>query len=339
MNTPLDLLPNIRVKELKQEQKVNELPKNNRVKTKSFELETYNVIQELVKHNIPNWQQFHESTEKSYPEITNNSSTTNSLWNILGNSKILHQFLEKYKKSIDKKDIDSYAALILRTQRFRLKFYVIKRLNRLTPIPYFAITQKIEEIEKDLQKHIIRLDLDAVPDNGPKITFSSTISLIAKLLTNLEAQYKSLLPGIVTAFQIDLSFPAIHSTGITNALNSIAPIGFIGIQSDYYYIVRLLLSPQPLSMFNSLQQHQWDSYLKEFDLIFRLFYTNPNRPINLSLLMEKKITINVPFTKFMASTSTSSNSFSRIINAINVMVPVLWVSLLVHINSLENPKV
>lgn len=229
----------------------------------------------------------------------------------------------------------SIAFLYLRCRRTRLKTYIVYLLLKNTKSRDFVLNQRFFVILENIQKNLLHIDFKNLPEKGPSITLSTTIALIVKQLQEVEVLMKQLLPGLAQSYKI----PLIHAStvpAITNALLEIAPIGFKGKETDYYYIIRLIPCGSP--MFNKTQQTQWGTYLNEFFTVLQ-FCVNV-KTIDFSAIVNNDRTINLPVEEFMISDKCSNNTFSRLINAFNKIMPIVWMiswnSLLLNEPKTEN---
>lgn len=223
------------------------------------------------------------------------------------------------------------SALWLRIIRFKLKFTVLKTILILQSPNSNLLLQKFNEILQRLKYRKVHVDFNNIPENGPTITFESTIKLITNELMFAEAQLRLLFTPILALYRItneSIDLP-LHPS-ILQVLNVLAPPGLTNIEKDFYYIIRLLIN-NGHSSFTDLQKKQWLSLTVEIkSLLHFLFLYPPDQIPPLTLLMtDSSQLINLRFDKFSALSSISKNTYSRIINATTHFILMLYCTMLV----------
>lgn len=291
-------------------------------------LSTYNPIEEISSHKV---QLYHEAIMEESKELFTISQIKHpadkrSIYDFLYDDcaiELLSRYMDEIKKSMTPEIYTStkksIASLYLRCKRTRLKIYIVYKLLKNTNSREFVLNQRFHLIFENIKKKIVHIDFKNLPEKGPSITLSTTIALIVKQLQEVEVLLKQLLPGLVESYKLPLIHPG-AVPAIINALTEIAPVGFKGKETDYYYLIRLILSGSP--MFNKTQQAQWNTYLNEFYGVLQ-FCVNV-KTIDFSALVSNDRTINVPIEEFLASDKCSNNTFSRLINAFNKIMSIVW---------------
>jgi hypothetical protein len=307
-----------------------------------FELTKYdpfNEILNLVQTKFPDYEKYLlvylEESIKPAPE------GREYLYNFVINESVLvKHFSDKIKQITDKAQHQAnstkLAALIVRIKRFILKYGTTCYLYDIAPRKSVAIKNKLIQIKDELKKRSVMINFDlTIPtkdevlnSSSKSITLISTVNLISKLLIELENTIKELLPGLHQMHYLPIMdvFRAHH---MINALQSIAPIGFKGVENDSYYISRLLLKPD-LIRFNVVQQKQIQGYLEELEVIYRFSFIALDAIFTLDFLVDGPVTINMPVEKFINMSVCSKNTFSRLINALNKFTFDSWRLILIH---------
>lgn len=155
------------------------------------------------------------------------------------------------------------------------------------------------------------------------------------MMSNIDKDLLSLLPSILTPFDVDPEASLLDSSVIKNALLDIAPAGFSGIEFDNYYIIRLLFEKQP-SMFNEVQLKQWQSYVTNWYLTFKLFLiiNESTSLLNFDCFYTQtknnKPIMNLSFPLFIKAKNCSNNTFGRLIHVMNHFSYTLWETAFFH---------
>jgi hypothetical protein len=297
------------------------------------------------------------------------------LWNFVRNSDAIDKYLtSKITKVSDKKNKDDITddvarkaeqeqrkiesnkikierdkvnAFITRTKRFRLKYVTIAYLINKAPRVVRGIEEKLKNIKNELQTRTVIINFSEPTNEDSKlsmennITLASTINLMSKYLIQMENTLKELLPGLLVGYNLPYTGKyqiKFISKKIMDALISAAPPGFEGVERDNYYILRLLYNPMIVN-FTADQRNQLECYLHELDLIFTFFLLDGETPsLDFTLLPTSKMSINIPFNKFVEQQPCSANTFGRIINAFNTFTVHSWALVLKHAaKCLEHP--
>ena len=98
--------------------------------------------------------------------------------------------------------------------------------------------------------------------------------------------------------------------------------------SDFWYLLYLMHLEKP-TFFNEEQLKQWSTYSKEF-WILSSFFTFDKRILDILTSISTRY-INVPVDIFKGATECSKNTFSRIINALEVFMPYAWVAVIASV--------
>jgi hypothetical protein len=199
--------------------KILESTKN--IEKPKFILDKNDIIAELCKikdttKNENYYNNINEHIKKTWKAIENNENGIDYIWNLLCDSEVLANNFKVYfpvnesgntvATNTSKKDIASFAALLIRIERFKLKLVVIELLISYSVVKIAALEHKLESIRTLLKQRKVYFD----PKVAPKIyeiTYASTITTIAKAISELEAQLREFLIPLTTAYKIQFSAP------------------------------------------------------------------------------------------------------------------------------------
>lgn len=234
---------------------------------------------------------------------------------------------------------DTVSAIMSRIFRTKFKLFVFYQMLDLTPNTSMLKKKYITLLKK---MAFMRFDLDFTKSKIAGVNATSTLNLIKKFLVQVEFELKTFLEPLHDLrhlVSLTIGHPTKdikHFSQLANALKTIAPRGFQGIEQDYYYVCRLLLDPQiEHEIFNEIQKKQWLTYKQElYSLLTFCTIDHPNGVEGLSNIMEafgsslgsskgNGTTINVPISKFITE-KCSNNTFSRFIHVLNYFLPVVW---------------
>lgn len=190
-------------------------------KKPKYILEQHDLIMDLKKiydttDNGNYYNAINQHILKTWKTIPNTESGTDYVWNLLCNTEILiNHFKIYFTQDKDgkmvlihksQKDVASFAALQIRIERFKLKMVIIEFLFSRSVVKLAAMAHKIESIRTLLKKRKIYFDAKMAPKIF-EVTYLSTITTIAKTISELEAQLREFLLALTTSYLIQFTRP------------------------------------------------------------------------------------------------------------------------------------
>ena len=327
---------------------------NNPKNEASFKLDSYNHLMEYFKNQVadPNTNQ----TQARIEAITNlfgdsiikkddGVTTVMELLTLPESSNQIKQLINLQ----DGQDARHKGSLLLRLHNFSLTLVCIFFFYQKAPIQSPTIKFSLDNITHSLVSREVYLDLTKSKiinfnQNGEKIppTHSMTINMITQFLISISKDLKVLLKPLLACYNNGESVSVFNYKNPPMSLlykKYIIP-DFTTAVPDYYYIFTLLANPDKITIFSDIQYKQWCTYKGELECLFHFMsicYNNSSIEKYNSFWEEffiffNKCTINQPFNKFM-NEPISNNTFSRVINVLNIMTPRIWQMTSVLINS------
>jgi len=334
----------------------NNKPVSATPKVAPFELQTFDILNEYILQTRSETQsaanlksvQYHYM--KYFKEsIIPSEPGTNSLYTILQNhdsyTLVITNLVAKLQNHITNDEslkiaimsaVKSSVALALRFNRFKLKLLVIGILmSKLGANHSIALKARYKNVLDTLLTTHIIVDIDKLNQQDDiRQQIKTMITNITTNLIPLDKILKDMIGPLLRFTSLDWKLPAVLHPAIRIALEDIAPFAFGGIEKDFHYICFLLLCPRPIKMFSELQNKQFLSYAQEIDFLFALLVSGAtvpgDRKLDLSLLMSDSNTINIPMAKFKDMDKCSNNTYSRIIESLNLFVYNCWYIVFSH---------
>lgn len=237
-------------------------------------------------------------------ELQSKNPPLGSFAQLISDPTGFHKLLQEQgeKKNPDESRFNTLTAISNRITRFRMKYYYISALVSKAPRTNLAINAKIAKIWVNLCKDKIILDPELAP-KGLTITMEMTANLIKRRLTTMESELKTLLNPITSLYDI----PEPHRIDFWNfpilldSLKQIAPVGFVGWECDYYYVLSLILDDNIATrIFSKDQFKQWLTFRGEIHHLLVFFRFGAITPETFSRFLTKDFHImNIPFNKFL----------------------------------------
>lgn len=308
----------------------------NKVNKPKFILEQYTLLAEVKKiHDTTNneniYTKINEHISNTWNPIPTTEEGIDTIWNLLCNKNKLSEHIKVYfpiTTNTTKKETASLEALLIRIERFKLKIVTLEVLESHATLKLAVIKHKMELIRTALKQKKIYFNAKAAPSVF-EVTYLSTISTIAKTISESEYQLREFLQPLTAAYKIVFTTYIFQEPKIVNAILSIAPPGFTGIEGDFYYILRLLQEPTLNTIFDENQLKQWNSYGNETVGLFSLLCLFPEVNLERLMLNLSRRIINQPY-KNITSTGISKHTFSLIVEVCNCLIPELWIIVLMH---------
>jgi hypothetical protein len=245
--------------------KILESTKN--IEKPKFILDKNDIIAELnkIKNTTDNgnyYNNINEHIKKTWKAIESNEKGIDYIWNLLlCDGKVLADNFKVYfpvnesgirvATNTSKKDIASFAVLLIRIERFKLKLVVIELLMSYSVVKIAALDHKLESIRTLLKQRKVYFDAKVAPKIY-EITYASTITAIAKAISESEAQLRDFLIPLTTAYRIQTSAPWIclepkiqaYFSKIKHSSQEFSPAHFNNI--DIYEFI-ITVPPKPSS--------------------------------------------------------------------------------------------
>lgn len=238
-------------------------------------------------------------------------------------SLIQKLLLDPHKASLTPSLGQKASALILRIQRFRLKFFICYKLNEGAPDSYTTIEEALEEIIVNLTKKKVSTTFIPPEMAGPHFSLESTLTLIASELREAEKRLRRLLGPLRSALgatvKSNIDWLKYH--------HFIAGLGvcIMNPMPDWHYLFSFMnLAPQ----MDPVQLKQWQSYMYEINLILQTLFVLCPENIKLDAIKDDdRRGINFKLSKLQFGGKLDPSTFTAIITALNRFVPQLWVVL------------
>lgn len=298
-------------KKLVAEPKIKELP---------FPLTKITSLDELHAFNNFHYTSTFQKTLENF-FANNNKSLITTTYSFIQDMNLINKFLiapvDKVSVGSNKQTI---SALTLRVQRFRLKFFIIHKINMEAPNTDPAINKTLDEILAFLKQKKIHTTFT---DKGSAyaFTFESTCSVIASELKEAEKRLRRLLVPLrvalgATTKVVDWSAYSSFVKRLSVCTGELMP--------DWHYLFTFFTCPPQM---DAVQLKQWNSYMVEIhELLELLFLLCPNN-VNLeAITYDDTKGINFKLSKLKLADKLNTSTFIAIITALNRFVPQLWIA-------------
>lgn len=204
------------------------------------------------------------------------------------------------------------------------------------------------------QNKFIYFDANSLPliltdkyNNPVTLNFTIISNFIIKILKLLDRDLKGLLPIICSILGFPSHFKAsliVNDPIIRHLFLNLAPSHISLRVPDYYYVIRLLsMQEEDLIFFDDTQKKQWFSFLPEIHhLLVMIQHHMFNAPSldffgswDFILTTKHRSIINVPIAVFFNGQVLSKNTFSRLVEYMNIFTPLLWLVALDHFKKIK----
>ena len=341
----------IKESNVRKKQKVVNDSINNKAVKNPFELKRMDRFQDYTDDLQSEYSGSHLKTifdgifQKIFPTITPEFAKRTSLMQILlhGDTFLiklvdnyydhLHSLLLKTKtanenteKSKEMHDLQTTNyALLLRLQKTRTKLLVGGVLIATAQVDYSSITERYNKILAASLTESIEIDF---PIEGTQYyNVPSLLKTIAKKLSTITVEISMLLPKIIWSHGLHYDSP-FHNHQLIQAWNNIAIPFSREVESDMYYVLRLLPMGRTPDIMPVEFHKQWGMYHDEVtDLLkFLVVGEGPNLQELTNSVKYKGNHINKTVADFFSKGpgSMSKNTFERLIYVMELLVPKLY---------------